>query len=177
MKKSLLDRLANIIDRIVARIGDFCGIVVLVMALLIFVEVFMRYVIGRPPLLADEISRYMLVAMTFLGMSYVWKERGHVRVEALAQRLSRENANRLRFVTLAIALVFAIALFVGSIDFIARSVSQNRTSDSWMHVPLVWPESTILVGFVLLAAQVWTSIWRAFGIVKSGGALEEEATR
>ena len=172
-----MDKMAHATDVVVGRLGDICGVLVLVMAFLIAVEVFMRYVVGRPPLLADELSRYMLVAMTFLGVSYVWREKGHVRVEALAVRLSREKANRLRLVTLTIAFVLAVALFAGSLEFIARSFSQNRTSDSWMHVPLKWPESTIVVGFLLLAAQIGTSIWRAIGIVKSGGALEQEAPK
>lgn len=173
MKKSI-DRLSVIADRAVASLGDFCGVLVLAMAFLIAVEVFMRYVIGRPPLLADELSRYILVAMTFLGMSYVWRERGHVRVEALVQRLSVKNANRLRVVTLALGLAFAVALFIGSISYIERSISQNRTSDSWMHVPLVWPESTILIGFLLLAIQVAVSVWRAVRTIETGGAVELE---
>ncbi len=172
-----MDKMAHATDVVVMRLGDFCGLLVIVMAFLIAFEVFMRYVVGQPPLLADELSRYMLVAMTFLGVSYVWKEKGHVRVEAIVARLSRQKANRLRLVTLTIAFVLAVALFAGSLDFIARSFSQNRTSDSWMHMPLKWPESTIVVGFLLLAAQIGTSIWRAIGIVKSGGALEEEPPR
>jgi len=175
--KRFADGLARIIDRIADALGTICGVIVVFMGCLILFEVFMRYVVGRPPLLADELSRYILVAMTFLGMSYVWKEKGHVRVEALATRLSRVKANRLRIVTLVIALVFAVALFIGSLDFLERSFSQNRTSDSWMHMPLKYPESTIVIGFLLLSAQVGASIWRAVGIVKSGGALEEGAPK
>ena len=175
--KGLADRLAFISDRITAVLGNLCGAIVLIMGFLILFEVLMRYVVGRPPLLADELSRYMLVGMTFLGMSYVWKEKGHVRVEALATRLSRDKANRLRMATLIVALVFVVILFVGSLDFIERSISQTRTSDSWMRVPLVWPELTIVVGSLLLASQVATSIWRAIGIMKSGGALEQEASK
>ena len=174
MMKKLIDRIAGGLDRVSDGLGLFCAALVLVMALLIGFEVFMRYVVGRAPLLADELSRYMLVAITFLGLSYVWKEHAHVRVEALATKLSKVAANRLRIVTLILALVFVIGLFAGSLEFIERSFDQNRTSDSWLRVPLRYPESAIVVGFLLLAAQVAATIWRAIGIVKSGGHLEKE---
>jgi TRAP-type C4-dicarboxylate transport system permease small subunit len=172
--KRLWEKLARVLDRTVDGLGLFSAGLVVVMAFLILFEVFMRYVVGRAPLLADELSRYFLVAMTFLSMAWVWKEKGHVRVEALVARLSRNKANRIRLLTLTLALVFAIAIFVGSLDFLERSFSQNRTSDSWLHVPLKYPESTIVVGFLLLVAQVALSIVRAVRTVKSGGALEQE---
>ncbi len=175
--KQLADRLALASDRVAGALGYICGAIVLIMGFLIGFEVLMRYVVGRPPLLADELSRYMLVGMTFLGMSYVWKERGHVRVEALATRLSKDQANRVRIATLIVALVFVVILFVGSLDFIERSISQHRTSDSWMRIPLVYPEMTIVVGFLLLTSQVAASLWRAIGIMKSGGAIDEAVSQ
>lgn len=175
--KKLVDSLAAGVDKVADSLGMFSAVLVVLMGLLITFEVFMRYVVGRPPLLADELSRYFLVAMTFLGISWVWKENGHVRVEALVQRLSKQKANALRLVTLVLAFAFSLALFIGSLDFIERSFSQNRTSDSWMHVPLKYPESAIVIGFLLLAVQVAVTIWRAVRTVKAGGALEQEAPK
>ena len=53
--KGLADRLAFISDRITAVLGNLCGAIVLIMGFLILFEVLMRYVVGRPPLLADEL--------------------------------------------------------------------------------------------------------------------------
>jgi len=172
--KRLWDKLAGGLDRIVDSLGLFSAGLVVLMAFLIVYEVFMRYVVGRAPLLADELSRYFLVAMTFLSIAWVWKEKGHVRVEALVVRLSKDNANRVRLLTLVLALAFSVAIFAGSLDFLERSFSQNRTSDSWLRVPLKYPESTIVIGFLLLVAKVASSIVRAVRTVKSGGMLEEE---
>jgi len=175
--KALVGRLAGVVDRLADSMGMFSAVLVVVMGFLIASEVFLRYVVGRAPLLADELSRYFLVAMTFLGMAWVWKENGHVRVEALVQRLSKQKANALRICTLVLAFVFALALFIGSLDFIERSFSQNRTSDSWLRVPLKYPESAIVIGFLLLAIQIAVTIWRAVATVRSGGALEQEAPK
>lgn len=175
--KQIVEKLIRGLDWLTGGLGMFSAVLVVVMGFLIGFEVFMRYVVGRPPLLADELSRYFLVAMTFLGMSWVWQEKGHVRVEALVQRLSKSKANAIRLVTLVLAFAFSLALFIGSLDFIERSFSQNRTSDSWLHTPLKYPESTIVIGFLLLALQVAATIWRAIGTVRAGGALEQEAPK
>ena len=41
---------------------------------LVVVDVFMRYVMHRPLMVADEISAYMLVALSFLGFAYTWRK-------------------------------------------------------------------------------------------------------
>jgi TRAP-type C4-dicarboxylate transport system permease small subunit len=175
--KKLVETFAAGLDRICDGLGMICAVLVVFMGFLITFEVFMRYVVGRPPLLADELSKYFLVAMTFLGISWVWKEKGHVRVEALVQRLAKSRANAVRIATLVLAFVFSLGIFTGSLDFIERSFSQNRTSDSWMHMPLKYPESTIVIGFLLLTLQVAVTIWRAVRTAKAGGALEQGAPK
>ena len=175
--KQIGQRLVRGLDRLTDGLGVFSAVLVVVMGFLITFEVFMRYVVGRPPLLADELSKYFLVAMTFLGIAWVWKENAHVRVEALVQRLAKGKANAIRIATLVLAFLFSLGIFTGSLDFIERSFSQNRTSDSWMHMPLKYPESTIVIGFLLLTLQVAVTIWRAVRTAKAGGALEQGAPK
>ena len=80
------------------------------MIVLIFVEVFMRYVIGQPPMVADEFSAYMLVALSFIGAAYTWREKGHVRITALVTHLPIPVAKWLRLVTMSLALLFSIII-------------------------------------------------------------------
>ena len=80
------------------------------MIVLIIIEVFMRYVLRQPPMVADEFSAYMLVAMSYLGAAYTFRERGHVRITALVNRLPIGVSSWLRVVTLAIAFIFSVAL-------------------------------------------------------------------
>lgn len=169
-----VDRFFHVVDRLTWVLSEFCGGLVLVMASLVIFEVFMRYVVGHPPLLADEISGYMVVALTALGLPYLWKEGGHIRVEALIDRLPRWLAIRLRIATLIIALAFGVALVLGAVEFIVRSFSVGRTSDSWLRVPLAWPQMTILIGFSLLSMQIAASMRRALKVTKAGDAIEEE---
>ena len=76
---------------IIEKVADFLGYVsgwlVPAMMLLVAVEVFMRYVLHDPAMVADEFSAYMLVALSYLGLSYTWRQGGHVRITLLVSRL------------------------------------------------------------------------------------------
>jgi TRAP-type C4-dicarboxylate transport system permease small subunit len=146
------------IDRLSIIGGHVSAYMVAIMMFLVLYEVVMRYFFSKSPLIADELSRYLLIALSFIGMSYVWREEAHVRVEALVTKLPPQTKRWLRLGTVIIAFIFVVAVIYGSFEFLERSVSQNRRSDSWMRIPLIIPEITIVMGFFLLAFQMLVSI-------------------
>ena len=76
-----MKRAGRIIDSVSNVLGYFSGWLVALMMLLIFFEVFMRYVLNRAPCVADEMSAYMWIALIYIGLAYAWREKGHVRIE------------------------------------------------------------------------------------------------
>ncbi len=107
-----MKRAGRIIDSVSNVLGYFSGWLVALMMLLIFFEVFMRYVVNQPPMLADEFGAYMLIALSFLGAAYTWREKGHVRITSVVSRLPPKVASYLRVIT----LVFALALSLGLVQ-------------------------------------------------------------
>ena len=116
-----MKRLGRIIENIANIGGYFSGWLVPLMMLLVLYEVFMRYVLNQPPMIADEFSAYMLVALTFLGAAYTWKEKGHVRITALISRLPPKVSSWARLIALVIALIFAVILSQAGYHFTAFS--------------------------------------------------------
>ena len=51
-----MKRFGLIIDKVAATAGYFCGVLVLLLVFLVFAEVFMRYVVHQPLMIADEIG-------------------------------------------------------------------------------------------------------------------------
>ena len=158
MKK--LEKIAKIIDRISVASGHLCAYLVGILIFLVLFEVVTRYLFSWTPLIADEFSRYMVIAISFLGMAYAWREGAHVRVEALVSRLPVRERTWIRLATIIIGFVFVIALMYGSTEFYERSIEQNRRSDSWMRIRMIYPEMLIVIGFFLLALQMLTSIFK-----------------
>lgn len=144
----------RLIERVTVITGHVCAWMTLAMMVLILYEAFMRYVFRHSPMVADEISSYMLVFLAFVGLAYTWKGKGHVVIDVLTVRLPASVVHRLRIITLVIALVCSILLTKLGYDFIIRTVNMRIYSDSWLRVPQEWPRGFIFVGFLFLSLQL-----------------------
>lgn len=157
-------------------VGYFSGWLVPTMALLVFVEVISRYVFRRALLVGDEFAAYMLVALSFLGAAYTWREKGHVRITALVSRLPTKVASWLRLVTLVLVFLFVVGLIQASYGFMAMSFKLGVASATWLHFPLQGIHILLPIGFAILAALVMVDIARTIKNIRAGKSAEE-ATR
>ena len=103
----------------------------------------------------------MLVAITFIGLAYTWKEKGHVRVLLLVSRLPEKTRHFLRFVTLLFAVAFCFPLIKACYDLLQDSLLFEARSGSWMRTPLVYPQTVLIIGAVLLLLQLIAEVIKA----------------
>jgi TRAP-type C4-dicarboxylate transport system permease small subunit len=136
------------------------GIIFFLMVLLL-VEVLTRYILRSPLSIADEMGGYLLVSITFMGLAYTWKEKGHVRVSLLISRLPDKFAHLLRFITLILATLFTIPLMKACYDLIADSLLFESRSGSWLRTPLAYPQTILLIGAIMLFLQLVAEIIKA----------------
>lgn len=80
------------------------------MALIIFVNVTLRYLTNQSLEWAEEVSRHMMIWLTFLGAGPVLRYGGHIAVENLQDALPRALAIAMRL--LVAALLFAFSGFM-----------------------------------------------------------------
>ena len=145
------------------------GIIFFLMVLLL-VEVLTRYILRSPLSIADEMGGYLLVAITFMGLAYTWKEKGHVRVSLLISRLPDKFAHLLRFITLILATLFTLPLMKACYDLVSDSLLFESRSGSWLRTPLAYPQTILLIGAIMLFLQLVAEIIKAtIAIGKSGG--------
>ena len=167
-----LDRVANLI----AKTSHVSAWLVVVMMLLILFEVFMRYVIHRPPMVADEFSAYMLVAMSYIGMACAWQQGGHVRVTAFIFILPAKATNLIRLIGLILALAFSVMMTQVSFDMVQYSFVRNQRSSTLFITPLGWVRLPILIGFAILVLWLIIEVVRAVDKIRSGQPLEDTNT-
>jgi TRAP-type C4-dicarboxylate transport system permease small subunit len=167
-----MKQIAKLLEKI-AYLGAYVsGLLVPLMMMLVVVEVFMRYVLHQPLMLADEFSAYMLVAVSYLGTAYTWRQGGHVRVTVLVSRLSSRTAGWMRFIGLILVLIFMIELDRVSYKMITYALQINLRSSTWLMFPLFWPQLTVFIGFVLLTLLVVIDIVQAFIKIRAGEKVE-----
>ena len=165
-------KIAWLLEKIAYLGGYFSGWLVPLMMMLVVVEVFMRYVLHQPLMLADEFSAYMLVAVSYLGTAYTWRQGGHVRVTVLVSRLPSRAAGWIRFIGLILVFIFMIHLDWVGYKMITYALQINLRSSTWLMFPLFWPQLTVFIGFVLLTLLLVTDIVNTFIRIRAGEKVE-----
>lgn len=141
--------------------------VVLLLALLTFVEVIMRYVFNSPTVWSRDVTLQLQGLILALGAGYALLYDAHVRVDVLVVRLSpRKRA----IVDLCSSLFFffAIGIFVWlAVKYAGQSVEmRERFSSIWM--PPIYPLKVVIaIGGVLLLLQGLAKFIRDFIVVFS----------
>jgi len=167
-----MKQLASAIDRLANFVGYLSAWLVPIMMMLVVIDVFMRYVMHRPLMVADEFSAYMLVALSFLGFAYTWRQGGHVRVEVVVKFLPPRLYDWVRLIGLILTFIFMIEMDRVAFKMIAYALQMKMRSSTWMMFPLFWPQLTIFVGFVLLTLMLVGDIVQA-GVKLRAGKIAE----
>lgn len=166
------------LEYIIGKITDFGGYLsgwlVPLMVVLVAYEVFMRYVMHNPPMVADEFSAYMLVALSYLGIAYTWREGGHIRITILVRRLPFMVANWIRLLVLIINLLFLIGITHASFKMISYALKINLRSETWLTFPLFWPQLTIFIGFLILLVTIGVDIVNVIRAIANRESVEGE---
>ena len=156
--KQFVSFLSRLIGSISTVGGAFSQVVAGLMMLLITVDVIGRQFFRRPTYVADELSGYFLVAITFLALGQTEKLGKHLRVDIIFSWLSKKQGTWLTFVCSIISLGF-IAWFAWS-----TAVSAKQTFDIGTHkqtilgTPYWIPELLLPVGLSIFALQLLVSI-------------------
>ncbi len=104
---SLVKYVLQVLDR--AETAILAGII-LFSALLLFANVLLRYLFLHPIFWAEELARYLMVWMIFLGAGKVAGDEGHISVTVVADRLRGRARGFWRIAVASLCLAFCAAL-------------------------------------------------------------------
>ena len=137
--------------RIEKLLDTVLGLMLLVVALVLFYQVFGRYVIGRAPGWTEEVARMLVAWMAMLGAAACLRGGGHIAVGALVNAMpSGVRTVLLGVRDLAILATAGVLGWAG-----ARFATLNGSQDSAaLEIPMSIPYSAMGVGAVLLALML-----------------------
>ncbi len=171
-----LEKIIRFIDWVANLLGRLAGWLVVVMMLLVAVEVVMRYAFSKPPMIADEFSGYLLVAISFLGMSFAYMNQAHIRITIVQDRVGTRTADFLRLISLALGIVFTAVFTYATIEYMQFSIMIDERSASWMNFPLRYPQATITIGFFVFTLLLTGEFIKSFYYLKTGHHFGEQST-
>lgn len=139
----------------------------LFIALLMFIQVMLRYVFFAPLMGIEEVLPLAAFWLYFIGASYASHTRTHIRAEVVDVMLRKDSALRaVRFsasiITVAVGLVFVGLAF----QFVLYSLRTGRFSAT-LFIPTVYSETAILVGLVLMVLYSAIELRDRFQLLRS----------
>lgn len=128
-----------------------------VLIILVALQVVMRVVFVSPLIGAEELARYFLICVVFLGAPVAARTGGHIRMEELIQRFPEKIRRSIYIlIHLSAVLVFAI-ITAGSVITLLNNL-KNRTATLSIPFPIfIFP--TVL-GFFLLTYEYTRILYR-----------------
>lgn len=128
------------------------GGIMLVTSLLLFTNVIMRYVFNSPIFWAEELARYLMVWLIFLGAGELSAREGHISVNLITRLLGPQGNLVLQRTVGLICLLFCAVLTYYSWRHTMRIRSAHQTTAA-LDLPMWWAYLAIPVGSALMTVR------------------------
>lgn len=133
-------------------VEDWAGVGLMVAMLTIMgLQVCLRYVFGTSLAWSEELSRYLLIYMVYLGAAVGVRNRSHIRIDIIDTILSTRLASALRRIVDILVLVYLVYVAFEAVQ-VAR-VSWQTPSPA-LRVSMGWFILAITIGFGAAALRL-----------------------
>jgi TRAP-type transport system small permease protein len=139
------------------------------MAVIIFSNVMLRYASGSSIVWAEEVARYCMIWLTFLGAGPVLRMGGHIAIENLQDAVPKIWAQWIRACVLLLMLGLGVGMVVMGLAYVERSQFQMTASTQ---IPFSYIYAAIPAGGLVL---LWSSLAIAISYV-SDRSFEADAS-
>lgn len=160
-------RLLRWLDGLTEGVGRAIAWLVIIMMLVQFAIVVLRYVIGANSIVMQEAVMYMHAAVFMLGAAWTLKHDGHVRVDIFYRKLSSRGRAWVDLMgTLFLLIPVALFVAIGSYHYVLSSWAILERSPNG-GIPAVYLLKTlILVMVALLLLQAAAQVIRQTLIIR-----------
>lgn len=115
-------------------------------------QVFTRFILNDPSTFTEELARYLLIWVSFLGAAYIYREKLHLAVEAFFDKMKERTQYKVQiFLQICVFLFSLIVLVIGGYDLTSLTFQMEQVSPALQinigYVYMVVPISGILFMF------------------------------
>jgi TRAP-type C4-dicarboxylate transport system permease small subunit len=134
-----------------------------VMAVVLALQIFTRYVLNLPLIWSEELARYLFVWATFIGAGYGVRKKIHLNMEVFFNMMPR----KMKIVITIFTNVVAIFVFAYLIPYgISTVKTQWNIESSAMQIPMSWVYVALPIGCFIVCLRL---IGDTVRVIKSKG--------
>lgn len=148
-------------DKAVAKINKLTRFVVILLLMLMVIavslQVLFRFFLDQPLAWTEELARYLLIWITFLGSAYAMSIRAHIGTEYILKYLSPFMGKVLLVIAAILSILFFGVMVQQGYLLSARSMTQFSPT---LLLPMGYVYSVIPLSGVLLIMNVLAVTWK-----------------
>lgn len=151
-----MQRVVKMIDSLNKVVGIVLALMLGTMSILILAQVFSRFVIDLPLTWSEELSRYLMIYVVFIGAGLAMRYNKLISVELLPESLQGTKRKVIVILSLLISIVFFVILFVQGMDILSRVTMQTSPA---LGLPMSIPYAAVPIGALLLGMNAVAAIF------------------
>lgn len=130
-----------------------------ILSLMLFAEVVMRYVFNSSILIVEELSRILLIWTGFLGAAIALHENAHVGIDFLKTRWSGLASKIINILITLLMMAFCGIILFASFKVVPRQINQLLPM---LRISMFWPYLAIPVSMAICIMRLSYSIFYLF---------------
>lgn len=156
----MLSSADKMFDKVVKYLAYLAAAILVLMAVSITLDVFLRSTLNYPLKWVFEATEYSLLIVTFLSATWVLQKDKHVKLDLLLLAFGTKIRARINGITSLIMACVCLVFAWSSIDFTVYLIQNDVTITKYYTIPQFIIFIIIPLGFVMLFIQ---SLKRAYG--------------
>ena len=138
--------------RVLKRVFDLClnalaQVGLALMVVTVFSQVVFRYVVHRPLMWSEELTKMTYLWLTFIGSTIATRDGAHISVDFFVQKASRKTASPLKRFIVMVNTVFCLLIAYQAWMYAKTQAGIRSVA---LDIPLAWTTTGIVVGMTLM---------------------------
>ncbi len=137
----------------------FLVLIVGAMTTIVIVEVVLRYGFNTGFSWSEELSRFLFIAITFIGASEALRKGQHASVSVFIDMLPNNVREKINFIVYIFMLLFLLLFAYSSFMLLKKFHFQLAPA---LRVSMAWPYSALFLGAILMMFQLLWIMLKGF---------------
>ena len=149
--KKLINKYLNFLDFLNIVVKWICIVLAALMTLVVLLQVLTRYLPVPSPSWTEELSRYLMIGMAFLGASTGIKKWNNIKVDFIIEKLPKRMSDIFNYFIKIISFLLILYMTYLALTRLPKvgRIRQSATLD----IPMIIPQSSIILGCIAMDLQ------------------------